>query len=182
MTKQAFRSVAFMMLACAMTLQAPVSARAEQPAAATARQGTDAIYALHHQVIPGILFSENGPRFFNDLFTGNTAPFLGVVESGLSAGYASSLKFATEHHPGFDLVLISFPDPFVEPLCRYAALVRTGNAFRYLALEEGSDIGGSSSKTFLCEWSKEHKHLNHGPRSYTDLGSFRTELPTFLKP
>lgn len=172
------------LLASSLSLAFVSPSSAAEPAAATAttKPDTGDLYALHHVVIPGILFSDNGSRFFNDLFTGNTSQFLGMVESGAGKSYAATLKITHEHHPEFDIVIISFPEPFVEPLCRHAALVKSGNTFRYLTLEEGNDIGNTGAKTFFCEWSPAHKHLNFGPRNYTDINAFRSELLTVLKP
>ncbi|TLU81636.1 MAG: hypothetical protein FDX21_11210 [Chlorobium sp.] len=139
------------------------------------------IYTLHHAVLPGILFSNNGSLFFNDLFTGKTAPFLDIVEKPLGKSYASGIKIVPEHHPGFDLVLISFPEPIIEPLCVHAALVRKGSVFRYITLEKGNDIGKTGTKTFFCEWSPEHTHKNYGARMYDVVSEFDKDIITFLK-
>ncbi|MCE1273801.1 MAG: hypothetical protein LWW75_04650 [Chlorobiales bacterium] len=182
--KVSIRISCLMLLASSLSLAfvSPSSAAEPETASATAKPDIGDLYTLHHNIIPGILFSENGSRLFNDLFTGNTSQFLDMVESGVGKSYAATLKITHEHHTGFDIVIISFPEPFPEPLCRYAALVKSGNTFRYLTLEEGNDIGQTGAKTFLCEWSAAHKHLNYGPRNYTDSGAFRSELLSMLKP
>lgn len=178
-----FRSAGIFLLASSLSLAfvSPSSAAEPVTASATAKPDIGDIYTLHHNIIPGILFSENGSRLFNDLFTGNTSQFLGMVESGVGKSYAATLKITHEHQTGFDIVIISFPEPFSEPLCRHAALVKSGNTFRYLTLEEGNDIENTGAKTFLCEWSEAHKHLNYGPRNYNDSGAFRSELLSMLK-
>jgi hypothetical protein len=161
---------------------APLSAaRAEEAGKTAVTQEKDTIYALHHMIIPGILFSENGSRFFNDLFTGNTTPFLGIVEGPLGKAYASGIKIVPEHFKELDIVMISFPAPVTEPLCNHAALVRTGSTFRYITLEAGNDIAKDGTKTFLCEWTAEHAHKNYGPRKYDTSKEFKAELPTILK-
>jgi len=73
------------------------------------------LYAFHHGVIPGILFSENGTLFFNDLFSGTTGPFMKMAEESLGATYAAGIKIAAEHFADFDIVLMSFPEPAFEP-------------------------------------------------------------------
>jgi hypothetical protein len=166
-----------------ITVPATRCTGAEQPSATQGKQPerNDLVYTLHHQIIPGILFSDKGTLFFNDLFTGKTGQFVKIVEEPLGKAYASGMKFKAEHRPDFDIVLISFPEPLAEPQNYHAALVRTNGAFRYITLEKGNDIGNTGMKTFLCEWSAEYNHKNYGPRKYTDLASFRNELPDFLK-
>jgi hypothetical protein len=159
----------------------PSTARAAEPAAAPAKQEKDTIYALHHMIIPGILFSDTGSRFFNDLYTGNSAEFRRIVEEPLGKAYSAGLKIKAEHHPDFDLVLISFPEPVTEPLCRHAALVRKGDTYRYITLEEGNDIARNGCKTFLCEWAADNTRKSYGPRKYDTLNEFKAELITFLK-
>jgi len=159
----------------------PSTVRAAEPVTAPANQETETIYALHHMIIPGILFSETGSRFFNDLFTGNTTEFLRIVEGPLGKAYSTGLKITTDHRPDFDLVLISFPEPITEPLCRHAALVRKGDTYRYITLEEGNDIAKNGYKTFLCEWAADNTRKNYGPRKYNALNEFKAELITFLK-
>ncbi len=155
------------------------SKEATRPTAAT--PSTEDIYTFHHRVIPGVLFSDKGSLMFNDLFTGKTGPFIQMVQEPLGAAYSSGIRFATEHHTDYDIVLISFPAPFAEPNCFQAALVKTGNTFRYVTLEVGNDVAGVKTVAFLCEWSSEFKHLNYGARNYNDLKTFRTELLSFLK-
>jgi hypothetical protein len=169
-----------MIFLCVGTVSIPSPAKAAEQAAAPAQE-KDTVYALHHLIIPGILFSENGSRFFNDLFTGNNAEFLGIVEGPLGKAYASGMKIAADHRPDFDLVLISFPDPITEPLCRHAALVRKGDTFRYITLEEGNEVDRTGTGTFFCEWTADHTHKNYGSRKYDTLGDFKAELIRFLK-
>jgi hypothetical protein len=138
-------------------------------------------YALHHEIIPGILFSDKGSFLFNDLFSGKTEPFKEMVEGPLGKAYASELKFSAEHGKKLDIVLVSFPTPSAEPQNHHAALVRINGNFRYLTLEKGNDAGKTGMKTFFCEWSADHKHKNYGARNYDDLISFRKELLDFLK-
>jgi hypothetical protein len=157
------------------------AARAEEAGASAVKQEKETIYALHHMIIPGILFSENGSRVFNDLFTGYTAPFIGIVEGPLGKTYSSGIKIVPEHFKEFDIVMISFPAPVTEPLCTHAALVKTGSTFRYITLETGNDIAGDGTRTFLCEWTAEHAHKNYGPRKYDTSKDFRAELSSFLK-
>ena len=159
----------------------PSTARAAGTVATAVKTDTETIYALHHMIIPGILFSENGSRFFNDLFTGNNAPFLGIVADPLGKSYADGIKIVPEHFPEFDIVFISFPGPIAEPLCVHSALVKKGDTFRYITLEQGNDVAKNGSKTFFCEWSAEHTHKNYGPRTYDSMSEFRTELVSFLK-
>ncbi|NTW52586.1 MAG: hypothetical protein HGB22_08360 [Chlorobiaceae bacterium] len=163
----------------------PSTARAAETAAApatvTAPTETETTYALQHMIIPGILFSENGSRFFNDLFTGNNAPFLEIVEGPLGKAYASGMKIVPEHFQEFDIVIISFPTPYPEPLCIHSALVKKGDTFRYITLESGNDTTKNGTKTFLCEWSAEHVHKNFGPRKYVTAAEFRAELISLLK-
>lgn len=165
------------------TLPGTYCSGAEQPAATQGKppDRNDLTYTLHHEIIPGILFSDKGTLFFNDLFTGKTGQFVNVVEEPLGKTYASGMKFKAEHRPDFDIVLISFPEPLAEPQNYHAALVRANGAFRYITLEKGNEIGNTGMKTFFCEWSAEHNHKNYGPRKYADLASFRNELPDFLK-
>lgn len=139
------------------------------------------IYTLHHAVIPGILFSEKGTMFFDDLTSGNTAPFLQIVEEPLGKEYAVGMKIIPEHYSDFDIVLISFPMPVDEVHNFHAALVKKNGTFRYITLEKGNDAGNLGTKTFMCEWSADHKHKNYGARNYDDLISFRKELLDFLK-
>jgi len=169
-----------LLLGCG-TASIPSVARAAEQATAPAKQETETIYALHHLIIPGILFSETGSRFFNDLYTGNSAEFLRIVEEPLGKAYSAGLKIKAEHRPDFDLVLISFPEPVTEPLSRHAALIKTEDTFRYITLEEGNDIAKNGYKTFLCEWAADNTRKNYGPRKYDTLSDFRTELITFLK-
>jgi hypothetical protein len=141
----------------------------------------DNLYTLHHQVIPGILFSDSGSAFFNDLFNGNTARFMSIVEKLSGKTYAAGMKVSAERHPEFDMVLISFPEPAEMPLLYHAALVRKEGAFRYLTLEKTVDFSKNGSRACLCDWTKEHVHRNYGPRSYDGLKPFREEVIAMLK-
>jgi hypothetical protein len=151
------------------------------PRQTAAKASAEDIYTLQHKVMPGILFSDKGALMFNDLSTGNSGPFLQMVQEPLGAEYASGIKFAHERHPDFDIVLVSFPAPYTEPGCFHAALVKSGNTFRYVTLESGGDLKGVKSISYLCEWTPEFKHRNYGARNYDDLSSFRAELLAFLK-
>ncbi|TLU83478.1 MAG: hypothetical protein FDX30_10630 [Chlorobium sp.] len=139
------------------------------------------IYALQHEIIPGILFSDKGTLFFNDLFSGNTGPFLQIIEEPLGYTYASGIKISPEHIDDTDLVLISFPVPADEPQVFHVFLVRKSGTFRYLALEKGNDVGNIGTKSFFCEWSADHNHKNYGSRKYEEATAFRKELLDFLK-
>ncbi len=165
------------------SMQESFGAQTAQPTAAQEKQPdrSELIYALHHEIIPGILFSDKGSLLFNDLFSGKTGPFIEMAEGPLGKAYASEMKFSAEHGKNLDIVLISFPTPSAEPQNYHAALVRMNGNFRYITLEKGNDTGNTGMKTFFCEWNAEHKHLNYGPRKYDDLASFRKELLDFLK-
>lgn len=177
------RSGMMLLLACSLSLTPAVSLRAAEPPAPAAASTalTEDIYTLHHKVIPGILFSDKGTLMFDDLFSGRTSTFISMVRGPLGETYASGMKFKSEHHPDYDIVLISFPPPNAEPNCFQAVLVKSDNAFRYITLEAGNEIGGNKSVSFLCEWTPEFAHRNYGPRSYKELDAFRSELLTFLK-
>lgn len=160
----------------------PTPATAE-PAAPTVTSASqfDLIYALHHKVIPGILFSDKGTLMFDDLFAGRTETFHTMVLSGMGSAYADGITISRDHQPAVDMVLISFPDPLVEPACFHAILVRQGSAFRYLTLESGGNTGGQGLITFLGEWTRDGKHMNYGPRAYRDMASFKNEVPALLQ-
>jgi hypothetical protein len=164
-------------------LSTPAAAMEQEPTVRSIRIDRDTrqtLYTLHQIIIPGILFSIKGDMFFNDLFTGNTANFRNIAEGPLGKGYASGMKIAAEKIGGFEVVLISFPDPVFEPLNRHAALVKTGETFRYITLEESGSSIDENPKTNLCEWDAEHQHKSFGPRSYNDLDSFRRDLNKLL--
>jgi hypothetical protein len=154
---------------------------AAEPEATAAKQDAETLYALHHLVIPGILFSDNGARFFNDLFTGKTGPFLGIVEDPLGKTYASGLKIVPQHYQDFDLVMITFPGPITDPLCFHSALIKKGDTFRYFTLEKGTDISNIGTETFFCEWKQDRTHKNYGSKKYETSNEFRTDLIDFLK-
>jgi hypothetical protein len=178
------RSGMLLLLAGTLSLTLPSALGAAAPpasAAAASTTMTDDIYTLQHKVIPGILFSDKGTMLFEDLFSGRTEVFHSMVKGALGEAYDSGMKFKPEHHPDYDIVLISFPPPFAEPACFHSALVKSGNTFRYITLEAGNDIGGTRTASFLCEWTPESAHRNYGPRSYKELDAFRSELLTFLK-
>ncbi|NTU57414.1 MAG: hypothetical protein HGB00_00620 [Chlorobiaceae bacterium] len=158
----------------------PATARAAEQASAPATQESDTIYALHHMIIPGILFSDKGPSLFNDLFSGNSTPFRDIVEGPLGKKYASDIKITPVHLQEFDIVLLSFPEPLIEKLCIHAALIRKGETYRYVTLEKGGDVSSNGTKGFFCEWTAEYVHQNYGQREYTDVSEFRSELITFL--
>jgi len=193
MNRTALLRTIMLLLVGALSLTPPTAlVGAESPAGKTAASvnapqptagelSAENIYTLQHKLMPGILFSDKGALMFNDLFTGNTGPFFQMTREPLGSAYASGIKFIPEHHPDFDIVLVSFPAPYTEPSCFHAALVKTGNTFRYVTLEVGNDVEGVKSVSFLCEWTPEFKHLNYGSRRYDDLKSFRTELLSFLK-
>ncbi|NTW83566.1 MAG: hypothetical protein HGB36_09410 [Chlorobiaceae bacterium] len=177
------RIALLLLLSTISTMPASFGAQTAQPASAQEKQPdrNELIYALHHEIIPGILFSDKGSLLFNDLFSGKTGPFIEMVEGPLGKAYASEMKFSAEHGKNLDIVLISFPIPSAEPQNHHAALVRINGSFRYITLEKGNDAGNTGMKAFFCEWNAEHKHLNYGPRKYDDLASFRKELLDFLK-
>jgi hypothetical protein len=157
------------------------SAAAKQESIArpsVANASNNDIYTLHHRVVPGILFSDKGSLMFNDLFSGNTGPFLAMTESALGRSYASGIKFTSEHRTDVDIVFISFPAPYDEPNCIHAALVKSAGTFRYIMLETGNKTG---SATLLCEWLPQPRHVSYGEKNYRDLTSFRTELSDILK-
>ena len=140
----------------------------------------DTLFALHYAIIPEILFSENGPRFFNDLYTGNTAPFREIVEGPLGKEYASGMTFTPVHKNGYDLVLISFPQPRFEALSIHAAIVKKDGKYRYLTLENFSATATDGSKTIMDEVTSENAHNNLGAKNYDDRISFQNDLDKLL--
>lgn len=177
------RVALLLFLSTIATMPASIGAQTAQPAASQEKlpDRSELIYALHHEIIPGILFSDKGSLLFNDLSSGKTGPFTEMVEGPLGKAYASEMKFSADRGKNLDIVLISFPAPSAEPQNYHAALVRINGNFRYITLEKGNDTANTGMKTFFCEWNAEHKHLNYGPRKYDDLESFRKELLDFLK-
>lgn len=162
-------------------LSDPGALLAANSQAASSTAADKELYAFHHGVIPGILFSENGTLFFNDLFSGTTGPFMKMAEESLGATYAAGIKIVSEHYADYDIVLMSFPEPAFEPLNYHAALVRKNGEFRYITLEKGNNIGGADVRSFFCEWKADQTHLDFGPRNYDALNAFRGELLTFLR-
>jgi hypothetical protein len=164
-------------------LSMPSTATGEEPSVSAIRidsTTSQTIYTLHYAIIPGILFSATGSRFFNDLFTGNTAPFLEIVEGPLGKEYASGIKISPIHKSTCDLVLISFPQPQFQALCIQAALVKKDGKYRYITLEEPdkSDINGT--KTVVGEWTSDNNHNIYGQRNYDDQESFLNEIDKLL--
>jgi hypothetical protein len=175
--RRATRLSTFVLLCGVLSTPARTLLAETTPSVTVRTQSSDDIYTLHHAVIPGILFSDKGTQLFNDLFTGNTKPFLDIIEPALGKNYVSGMKIVPEHHQDFDIVLISFPAPETEPLCYQAALVKKGEILRYITLEKGNN----GSKAFLCEWTADHTHHDYGARNAVDGKAFRNDLLTFLK-
>ena len=146
-----------------------------------AKPAAEDIYTLQHRLLPGILFSEKGSLLFSDLFSEKTAPFIAMVQEPLGTPYTSGITFSRERLDNSELVLISFPEPYTEPNCRHVALVKSGNAFRYITLESGNTADKVKNASFLCEWTSDFRHINYGQRNYDDLKSFSSELPAFLR-
>jgi len=161
----------------------PSSALGEEPTASVIKLDSstnDTLYALHFAIIPEILFSETGPRFFNDLFTGNTAPFREIVEGPLGKEYASGMTFAPIHKNGYDLVLISFPQPRLQALCIHAALVKKDGKYRYITLEEFNDPAKNGANTVLAELTSDNSHKNLGAKNYDSKESFLNDVDKLL--
>lgn len=161
----------------------PSKALGEEPTATVMKIDSstkEMLFALHYAIIPEILFSENGPRFFNDLYTGNTKPFRDIVEEPLGKEYATGITFTPVHKNGYDLVLISFPEPRFEALSIQAALVKMGGKYRFITLENFSDTAKSSSKTVMGELTADNGHMNLGSKNYDDLNSFQNDLDKLL--
>jgi len=181
--KKSFFAAVLMAVATAFCFSPAATASSAPPPKSQEKQPDqkELIYTLDHAVIPGILFSDKGDMFFNDLTSGNTGPFLQIVEGPLGKAYASGIRIIAEHQNDFDIVVFSFPPPVEEPNNYQAALVRKKGTYRYITLERGNDVGNTGAKAFLCEWTADHTHKNYGPRTYDDLASFRKELAEFLK-
>jgi hypothetical protein len=164
-------------------LSMPTAAMGEEPSVSAIRIDSNTnqtIYTLQYAIIPGILFSENGPRFFNDLYTGNTKPFLDIVEGPLGKSYASGIKFTPIQKNGYDLVLLSFPEPRFQLLCVHAALIKQNGKYRYITLEEPEASGKNGTKAFMGEWTVDSQHKNYGPKKYDDTESFLNDVDKML--
>lgn len=162
----------------------PSAAFCDEPTASVLKidsSTNETLYALHFAIIPGILFSENGTRFFNDLFTGNTEPFRKIVEEPLGKEYASGMTFTPVHKNSYDLVVISFPQPRLQALSLHAALVKKDGKYRYITLEDFNEASKSSSQTILAELTADNAHKNLGARTYDSKESFLNDLDKFLK-
>ncbi|NTV66962.1 MAG: hypothetical protein HGB06_04635 [Chlorobaculum sp.] len=164
-------------------LSIPATALGEEPTASVIKLDSstnETLYALHFAIIPEILFSETGPRFFNDLFTGNTAPFREIVEGPLGKEYASGMTFAPVHKNGYDLVLISFPQPRLQALCIHAALVKKDGKYRYITLEEFNAPATNGANTVLAELTSDNAHKNLGAKNYDSKESFLIDVDKLL--
>ncbi len=73
---------------------------------------------------------------------------------------------------GVWMVRIGFPDPEEEPLC-YCAYIFFDDKFEklgYFCIEKGN--AASDFAPFVCEWTSDGMHLNHGNCSFDEHDDF----------
>lgn len=145
----------------------------ELPAPAPEPAPAPDAYSLHHRVFPNLLFKSEG-RFFASLHSGDFNRLREIIGESYGHEYARAMRFKAVSQP--DIVFVSFPEPSRSPLCYHAALVKNGDAFHYYTLELTTDVLSLGYKTAFCGWSSEGDHLNFGPRKYTSLDEFETEV------
>lgn len=72
---------------------------------------------------------------------------------------------------------ISFPEPEQEPLCYccYLFFDKEFAKLRYYCVEKGQEVYGGERVVypFICSWTQDGGHLNHGNCAMVDDGDFK---------
>lgn len=133
-------------------------------------------YFFEHQLLPqwffkyqfqfiGILLNRKGLLYqmIDDLFK----------EQGLENPYTPDLFDVTAKRLAEQMsVKISFPEPEEEPLCycSYLFFDQEFDKVSYFCIERGNPAG--QMHAFVCSWTQEETHLNHGHCHLGEEGDF----------
>lgn len=131
------------------------------------------IYAFEHRVLPRLTHGTKG-AFYDDVSTRLPPPLVELAAEVVDARFAEALGVTPSQTPPG--ALITFETPGTMTHCYFAFLAKSEGKHRYFTLEQTIDLSGSGAKTMFCEWAPDGRHLNHGPRAYTDAKSFLAEL------
>ncbi len=148
----------------------------EEPASSTQQGPTphQRAYYFEHKLLPLWVHKTNG-AFFDDLQHGEIQKLTEAATQIAGKDFAGGIH-VRKISELTDTVLIVFPAPRETPECFFAAVQKTGAQYRYFTLESGEDILSNGTKSFLCEWSGDGRHLDFGPRKFDDEASFISEL------
>lgn len=136
------------------------------------------IYFFEHRLLPNWVHSPDG-AFFADLEKGSTDLMSKAATDIIGKEFADAI-----HVKGIEkdrIVLLQFPKPKEAPECFYAAVIKSGSAYRYITLEMGDDLMKQGVKTFLCEWKSDGQHADYGPRQYDDEEHFVSEVTKLIQ-
>lgn len=149
------------------TTPAPSAAEPDKP---TTHQK---VYHLQHRLLPRWTHSSNG-RFLKDLQSGALDHLKAVALEELGKAYSEQITVRAV--PELDAALITFPKPAEPPECFHVLVMRRGEQFQYMTLEQTEDILSLGYMSVLGEWTAEGRHSNFGPRKYADAETFLVEM------
>ena len=78
-------------------------------------------------------------------------------------------------------ILLTFQSLDVAADCFFVFLAPVDDGTRYMTMEKARDDFGLGYKSFLCEWTPDGTHLNHGGRIYDDKAGFLKDLNHVLE-
>lgn len=137
------------------------------------------IYSFQHRILPKWTHQTNG-AFYNDLREGLPAQLVEAATEIAGQDFAKQMAVTNVATP--EGVLVTFSQPLDAPLCFFVFIMKTEQGFRYLTLEKSMDIAEDGTKSALCEWAKEGRHMNYGSRNYTDSKSFLADINALNAP
>lgn len=127
----------------------------------------DALYIYEHKVLPTNFFNFKGDFVATIL---KRKEVLYKVFDGMLAEEGISNPYTEEHfrvdvlRSDAELMVlkITFPEPDDQPLCYYSYLFidKELEKLRYFGVERGTGLGGVQK--YLCSWTPDGEHLNHG--------------------
>jgi len=145
----------------------------ESPSEAKPPTSHQKIYAFEHRVMPRWTHQTKG-AFYEDMRKGLPVRLVDAAREIAGDEFANHIKVSNVATP--EGVLVAFHEPEDAPLCFFVFIMKTEEGFRYLTLEKSIDITGDGTTSALCEWSYDGRHMNFGPRTYTDSKKFLVDI------
>ncbi|HEX9059229.1 MAG TPA: hypothetical protein VF941_03525 [Clostridia bacterium] len=158
-------------------------------------------YFFAHVILPGYIFSDE-KAFLNIVMEGREvfSEFLyhvwkhskGEAEKQKSEHHSNIINIEEEMIPDFDIYfktfanneimgVIKMPAPRVSPEASYVGFVfGQKSGIRYFTYELGTSLESDDDVYFVCEWSKDHSHMNYGSFNEDDPTIFTTRVEEIL--
>ena len=146
----------------------------------------DVRYLFEHKLLPGWFFKD-GEQFIGAVI--NDKHILFRIISGVFKDEKVDNPYSDEDFrvtgskikEDLTMLKFTFPEPEEEPLCycSYLFFDKEFQKISYFCIEKGNEL--SDDMPFVCSWTEDGTHLNHGNCTFEDNNDLLTCLDIHMK-